>query len=328
MDDTDSSLDIHFVKSRGQLEYGLCFVRKGTRNVVLVVSYTTRDARGPVSCLIPSLTEMLPSSDNFIIKWHKTGTVKLETQLTNIWTDSTYITTITHRQLTLYKNWLTNWERNNRNYTIFEGGRTIRSFIQESLMFFSERSDLKYLCTPEIRTYILEYTDKERIGIPDLRDAIQWYRILSGLELQSAINAINQYNCMYYHEYINGDDRYWLIAGVKIVPLDQVVELNCEEVNDDSLSFVEMIEKQVVKRDEPFVQQPLIRSHCEMSDPITSPVAPVNCDNTAIVVIITIIIIVLILIFIFVLYRRSVVLVPAVNPSVAPIPVYIDPGRV
>lgn len=255
------AIDVHFLKSRKTVEYALCFTEHNKKQVINVVWYTTRDGRGPISSLIPRINtneQYFDTQHNFntqpSLLWGDIGEVRSTSDLdTNIWSDCTFITTITVRSYDKYKTWVSEWSRKSRNYGIFQGTKTQRSFIRDSLSFLGSCGKISYLFAPEIRTYKIEYDRKQLVSIADMKTIIAWYKDMSDKcdniiesshtsnKFTDMINLINSQKVMAFRQMIDGEDVYWILSGHQIIAMDSKLEI--ETMNSRDID--EIIERSI-----------------------------------------------------------------------------------
>jgi hypothetical protein len=213
-----------------------------------VYYYDTKDDSGGISSLIPHITykEELDWDGNY------GNIVKLKNFNVKDWSDSKYIFSVSNDDLKDYDNWLESWVNEDKQYSLFENtnefvGRTTEDFIKDSLSFFAMRGVEKlYLTPPEVKMYTLKWSTKLSIngntknGYNYLA-MFNWYQTLAKsniIDLEEVISCINTTQFMYYHEYINGEHRYWLLHDAEIVPIYKkiIIDFNKSHNNIQSNS--------------------------------------------------------------------------------------------
>lgn len=222
---------VHFLKSTDQEISAICFKHDTGHDVYY---YSTRDSRGGLSALVPKIkynsvelleTHQLDWSGNY------GNIVKLKFDTEN-WTESTYAFSVTKSDVKSYSDWLILWVNENKPYSIFEGvSRTAEDFIKDSIYFFAQKGiDILYLTPPEVKIYGLKWSSKSSVALPDVPSMLEWYNIFvdysEQLILKDLLNYINETHTMYYHEYVSGEHKYWLLNGVKIRSIYRKVRID------------------------------------------------------------------------------------------------------
>jgi hypothetical protein len=194
-----------------------------------VYYYDTKDDSGGMSSLVPHITY------NGQLNWEGNygNIVKLKNFDSGDWSDSKYIFSISNKDVNDYDIWVQSWVKEDKQYSIFENtneftGKTTEDFIKDSLSFFAMRGVEKlYITPPEIKMYKLKWSSK--LGINgnintslSYIDMFRWYQTLSHgklVSLEEVISCINSTHSMYYHEYINGEHKYWLLNDAEIITI-------------------------------------------------------------------------------------------------------------
>ncbi len=226
----DAPIEVHVLQSIDRYEYAICFTDKTSDFPddldvgagVKIFLYTTLDKRGPISVLLP---EEVNRQDAV---WRCQGTVKTIAALDlEQWSGSTYMFTIAGVDFNDYQLWLLGWIRRHRDYSIFEDGATVRSFLEQSLQYLINRCHIALrsigtIVAPEVCTYVLNYESKERLGSSQHPDVLGWYRERLRENpgcLRAFISSLGRSDYLYYHEHIDSSHRYWILQKPRIEPI-------------------------------------------------------------------------------------------------------------
>jgi len=211
-----SSIEVHCLICPVNYSYALCFVDAKERNNIRIYSFGVAGDGDPKDCLLPFI-----EGNGKIIKWKNRAAIYIRQEIdSNYWSSSTHMFNISNTHFREYQKWLYPWLRENDVYNIFEGDRTPRCFIRDSLSFFISRGEkILTLVVPDIQTYNLEYKKMTALSIPELAEAITWFNEMRDLDfgsVRSLVMNINSEGVMYYHQHVDNQDKYWILRGVNI----------------------------------------------------------------------------------------------------------------
>jgi hypothetical protein len=209
-------LNIHILSSISDDNYALCFTETKTNNLIGIVSYNSQIEKGHISSLLPY------SISDGNIYWGSSGKIIILSEFnTEIWVKSTHIGKIYKSEYEKYISWALEWNLANKNYSAFEGGRTIKDFIFDSLDFIVNDSKMSQMCliSPIINTYYIRFDTMENVSMPQFKDMILWYEsmlLCIPMTMEHTVSVVNSSGYMYYHEYSDNRHKYWRLSGVNI----------------------------------------------------------------------------------------------------------------
>lgn len=300
-----SNIAVHFLRSKDNYVYGMCFKKSGTE-AIEVLWYTTKDTRGPVSMFIPSNEYLKRTMAPDVVNstWDTKGTIlKAKFLDHSLWAESTYVFKITSEEYRAYQEWLIIWIAAATQYSLFEGGRTSRIFMAASLKYFESITSALSLLTQEVTTLEIEFTSKETLSVIELHDAMKWFNDLHNSinmydnSIKSTILYINTSHTMYYREQLDGISKMWKLSGVNI--------RNVTKSLSSSESYPPLV-RQYVDEVQLIKLEDITINTCP---PVLAPVLPPpalplesSSKSSVVIIFLVVLIIIIILIVVFVWY--------------------------
>ena len=315
------NIAVHFLTSKDGYLYGLAFKQS---DVSEVLWYTSKDNRGPLSIFLPPRICKLEDNDISMLnkEWDTRGVILKQKHVDQtLWTQSTYVFTISSDIYLSYQQWLIEWISYGSKYSLFEIGNSSRVFMSNSLDYFRDRSTVLSLLNQEVTTLTLEYSHKDELSTIATHEAIEWFNILLNINttnVKDVITIINESGTMYYREYVNNVQKYWKITGARIKDnTQQLSTTTSSKVAAASVASTPSLQDTIIVS---VPNNALFTTNNPPLDPITQPI------STLTIVLLAFLVIFIILIIMYIWYlsdkRRRIEQESLVATTMTPVPVH------